>query len=166
MRELNHEHIFTLPFAPDNGLAFKPALQKGQRNLLDSALSDRAASLGEAYLRTYTDNACLLHGDFYPGSWLERPNGDVAIIDPEFCFYGPAEFDLGVLWAHLRFARYSDAQSTALLAAYGNYNHDTARQFAGVEILRRLFGVAQLPLTLSDNETLDLARAAREMMLA
>jgi 5-methylthioribose kinase len=165
MRKLNHEHIFALPFTCDNGLELTPALADAWRTLLDPALSDQAKALGDIYLRTYTDNASLLHGDFYPGSWLRQTSGAVAVIDPEFCFYGPAAFDLGVFWAHLRFANYSDEESTAMLTHYGPYNEEAARKFAGVEILRRLFGVAQLPLTLSDEEKITLAHSAKEMVL-
>lgn len=166
MRNLNHEHIFALPFTRDNGLELAQALTDEWRKLLDPALSDQARALGEIYLHTYTDNASLLHGDFYPGSWLQQTSGAVAVIDPEFCFYGPAAFDLGVFWAHLRFANYSDEESTAMLTNYGPYDEAAARKFAGVEILRRLFGVAQLPLTLSDEEKITLARAAKEMVLS
>ncbi len=60
-----------------------------------------------------------------------------AIIDPEFCFLGPPAFDLGVLYAHLHLAR-----QPVELAVFDA----TAKAFAGAEIMRRLIGVAQLPL--------------------
>ena len=37
----------------------------------------------------------LLHGDYYPGSWM-RVRERLYIIDPEFSFAGPKEFDLGI----------------------------------------------------------------------
>ena len=79
----------------------------------------------------------------------------VKIIDPEFAFVGPPEFDIGVLLAHLQFAGFADPD---LIGALGNYDAPSrfsfplARAFAGIEVIRRLLGVAQLPLT-ADLET-------------
>ena len=88
----------------------------------------------------------LLHGDFYPGSWLRHGDG-VRVIDPEFGFIGAAEFDLGGLRAHLAFIGVSEAKLDAALAGYpGEVDAGLVRGFAGVERLRRLLGVAQLPL--------------------
>ena len=55
------------------------------------------AKVGDIYLSD--DGGVLLHGDYYPGSWLKTDAG-FRVIDPEFCFLGPPEFDLGVLAAH------------------------------------------------------------------
>ena len=149
MRQLNHQHMFVLPFAPDNGLDLDnltPGLSAIVRDVcLDSVVQDRAEALGKLYL---SDGDTLLHGDYFPGSWLNTPNG-IKIIDPEFGFYGLAEFDLGVLFAHLYLTGQTEAaiegiwqQYTARLAA----DWPLCMGFTGIEMLRRLAGVAQLPL--------------------
>ncbi|NKC00815.1 MAG: phosphotransferase [Pseudomonadales bacterium] len=169
MRQLNHEHIFALPFQKENGLEFSSALTEVWEVLLTRDLRDQAMQLGQRYLCEETKNGCLLHGDFYPGSWLSTPSGSFAVIDPEFAFYGPAEFDVGVLWAHLLFAGFSHPQVASLLDNYQGppgFSNTLAGQFAGVEILRRLFGVAQLPLSMDDGEKISLASTAKELALA
>ena len=129
MRMLNHAHIFEIPFE-DHG---------------SNDLTLRAKELGNVYL---SDGPTLLHGDFYPGSWLRTTQG-VRVIDPEFAFAGAAEFDLGVFAAHLAFAGLDDA---AIRAAFDHYQPANpfdlrlALGFAGVEVLRRLWGIATLPL--------------------
>jgi 5-methylthioribose kinase len=73
------------------------------------------------------------------------------VIDPEFSFRGHAEFDLGVLLAHLHLADQPKVLRDAALARYrpapgAIFSLARTEQFAGVEIMRRLIGVAQLPL--------------------
>lgn len=144
MRELNHAHIFVLPFgdeAPDAD-DFCPGLAATAAPLRrDAVIRRRLAELGSIYLE---DGASLVHGDFYPGSWLATEAGP-RIIDPEFGFLGRAEFDLGVLTAHLRFAGLEDADLSAHEPPAG-FDPTLARAFTGAEMLRRLLGVAQLPL--------------------
>ena len=169
MRELNHEHIFEVPFRPDNGLqldAITPGLLAVAAELRsDSQLLDAISRLGSRYL---TDGGSLLHGDYYPGSWLqgEKPR----IIDPEFGFYGPPEFDLGVMLAHLRLAgqpsQLSDRAIRRYAARAGEFNIRLAEGFAGVETIRRLLGVSQLPLTLGLQDKSHLIRTARQLAMA
>lgn len=149
MRALNHEHLFRLPLAPDNGLdldAITPGLAEAAGELAaDSGYVERVGQLGELYL---IDGPTLLHGDYFPGSWLRSADG-LRVIDPEFAFFGPAEFDVGVLLAHLYLADQPEAVHSAVIEGYGE--HDPfywrlAMRFAGVEMMRRLIGVAQLPL--------------------
>jgi 5-methylthioribose kinase len=154
MRELNHAHIFDIPLRADNGLdldAITPGLGRVAHELQrDDTLRHRLHALGEIYLgRAPHDSApALLHGDYYPGSWLATAD-DLYVIDPEFAFVGAAEFDLGVLIAHFTFARISQDELTAALAHYrapAGFSLALALAFAGAEVIRRLLGVAQLPL--------------------
>ncbi len=176
MRALNHEHIFDLPLRRQGGLQadqFMPGLE-AQAGLLreDAAYVAAVSELGARYLQARSGQ--LLHGDFYPGSWLRpaEPAGSavpVAIIDPEFCFIGPAEFDVGVMWAHAIFAGAQPAAArSALERAYQGpkgFDRDLAGQFAGVELMRRLIGVAQLPLRASLEQRTAWLRLSRQLVL-
>ena len=150
MRKLNHFHIFMFPLQSANGIdldAITPSLQAAAQVLKDdAAYVARVSELGALYLE---DGATLLHGDFFPGSWLQAANG-LKVIDPEFCFFGAAEFELGVMLAHLHLTAQPIAVIDRLWQSYepssANWQPALVEQFAGVEIMRRLIGVAQLPL--------------------
>ncbi|MDH3641004.1 MAG: phosphotransferase [Gammaproteobacteria bacterium] len=171
MRELNHAHIFEIPLDSNNGLTLSPGLAEiAARFAGDDQLKEKARELGDLYLgrSTRDDPAVLLHGDFYPGSWLRHATDGVRIIDPEFGFVGPPEFDVGVLLAHLLLCGYSSAASAALLGGYqqpSGFDNALANAFAGMEIIRRLLGVAQLPLTADDPARAGWLTRARSMML-
>lgn len=165
LRSLNHAHIFDLPFRPDNGFPLGEILPgldtiaKPFQN--DEALRQKAKLLGARYLAD--DGGHLLHGDFYPGSLLDQ-GGRLFVIDGEFAFRGPAEFDLGVLMAHLLMAQATPEQLQMIDIHYkkpSGFDARLARQFAYVEIIRRLIGIAQLPLSLSLAERGRLLEEAR-----
>lgn len=151
MRRLNHEHVFELPCRANSGIdldTLTPGLAAASNELLTDAYVERVHELGQLYL---ADGPALLHGDFYPGSWL-RVGDEARVIDPEFCFLGPAAFDLGVFTAHLYFAD-QDRLATTLVDGYRRLggvlspaDEKLSKQFAGVELMRRLLGVAQLPM--------------------
>jgi 5-methylthioribose kinase len=168
MRELNHQHIFHLPLLENNSLdldAITPGLhQAAQKLKQDQRYVRLVAERGALYL---ADGASLLHGDFFPGSWFQTASG-VRVIDPEFCFYGPPEFDLGVTVAHLYLADQKPALITRLLEAYWppmRLDHGLVRQFAGIEIMRRLIGVAQLPLSYGLAKKTELLELSRDLVL-
>jgi 5-methylthioribose kinase len=169
MRALNHEHIFRLPLAPDNGIDLD-AVCPGLRAAADAFTRDaefvtRVHALGTDYLTA--DGPDLLHGDFFPGSWLDTPRG-LRVIDPEFCFSGPAEFDLGVCLAHFRLAGWPASPGQQLLKHYRRAAEVDDRQvaaWAGVEMMRRLIGVAQLPLTFDLRARRELLVEARTLVL-
>ncbi len=177
MRALNHEHIFKYPFLEDNGFDLN-GIQPGLQELAmpfkrDAALKKIAEQLGELYLadagisgdKTSAPKT-LLHGDFYPGSWLQTATG-TKVIDPEFCFVGPAEFDLGVMIAHLMMAQQSASIITAVLTTYEKpegFDESLRQRFTGIEIMRRLIGLAQLPLHFSIDQKRLLLEEARQMV--
>ena len=168
MRELNHAHIFVIPYQPGNGLDLDlhtPGLNALAAELqADAALVAACARLGEDYLAPPGPDATLLHGDYYPGSWLAGAGGDV-VIDPEFGFYGTAAFDLGVLLAHLALADQPPALAERALARYdGPADAAQARRFAAAEVLRRVLGVSQLPLALDLREKTLLVADARSVL--
>ncbi len=153
MRQLNHQHIFQIPLEQENGLDLNmitPGLSELAGELSnDNDYVNAVTELGKLYLQS---GDALVHGDFFPGSWLHSESGP-RIIDPEFCFFGPPEFDFGVLIGHLHLSNQPTELIDRALRAYSascsNLPKSTKllRQFAGVEIMRRLIGVAQLPLS-------------------
>jgi 5-methylthioribose kinase len=152
MRALNAEHIFRYPFLTDNGLnldQITPGLQEvASRYQQDEALKAKAQALSEDYL---SDGPSLLHGDFYPGSWLKTLDG-VRVIDPEFGFYGAAEFEIGVLVAHLYLAEQPQVLIDLVAVEYQRpvgFDQVKLDAYVGIELMRRLIGLAQLPLSLN-----------------
>ena len=164
MRELNHEHIFNYPFLENNGLdldQFTPGLSSFMPVIRSNvSLLREIHDLGQVYL---APGSTLIHGDFYPGSWLDV-DGSIRVIDPEFAFVGPREFDLGVLLAHLHLSQ----QGTNIIAQISSYqgwenlDQRLLDSFAGIEVLRRLLGVAQLPVVLDLDQKKTLMEKAME----
>jgi len=172
MRSLNHEHVFRLPLDPANGLdleAIEPGLARAAQALgRDDRYRACVRDLGERYL---ADGPCLVHGDYFPGSWLRCDLG-LRIIDPEFCFYGDAELDLGFATAHLVLTGLPGAPARRLLeryradAASGAIDLSLVARYAAVEVMRRLIGVAQLPLGSVPGRRNRLLARAHQAMLA
>ncbi|HEX4110620.1 MAG TPA: phosphotransferase [Solirubrobacteraceae bacterium] len=165
MRVLNHEHIFEVPLRPNNGLALDaitPGLDALAAELGHDAPLRRAIErLGERYLGP---GRTLLHGDYYPGSWLQAP--EPWVIDPEFGFYGLAEFDVSVMLAHLRLSGQPDTLAQRALSRYhAPLDRPLTWAFAGVEVIRRLLGVSQLPLTIGLAAKRSLLQSARQLVL-
>ena len=171
MRELNHVHIFEIPLTPDNGLTLDAGLNSVAEEFAgDEELRERAIQLGQIYLgRGSHDSATvLLHGDFYPGSWLKHPSTGTKVIDPEFAFLGPPEFDVGVLRAHLTMCGFEPSELTNLLDNYTTpkgFSDLLVKAFSGIEVIRRLLGVAQLPLCATIETKVAWLQSARVMVL-
>jgi 5-methylthioribose kinase len=169
MKQLNHEHIFNYPFVEENGFDLD-AIQDGLQALSlpykrNKPLKKAIHALGEVYLRT--EGVALIHGDFYLGSWLKVKTG-IKVIDPEFGFRGRPEFDLGVLIAHLKMSEHDNSFIETTLKAYKKQpSFDDAMMwaFAGVEILRRILGLAQLPLSLNLSQKGQLLETASGYVL-
>jgi 5-methylthioribose kinase len=168
MRTLNYEHIFEYPFREENGFNLD-TVQEGLQDLAlrykkDLALKQKIERLGSLYL---SKGKYLLHGDYYPGSWLKTADGS-KVIDPEFCFYGLREFDLGVLLAHL----YLTQQEESVIAlvkekyhSYGELNTTILNGFIGAEIMRRLIGLAQVSLKMDLKTKAELLEFAKDLIL-
>jgi 5-methylthioribose kinase len=167
MRELNALHIFDFPLDPASGFdvdAITPGLQIHADKLKqDSEFVAAVQAVKALYLGDLP--GVLLHGDLYPGSWLTTPQG-LFVIDPEFCWIGPREWDLGVLIAHLRLSNQPVESTTRLIARYGHpVDMALVRRIAGIEIMRRLIGVAQLPLANNLAEKAALLNETRKLVL-
>ncbi len=169
MRALNHAHIFELPFASGNGPDLDrhcPGLFEASRAfLLDGSLRTACADLGRRFY--LSDGHSLLHGDFFPGSIVRSDRGPM-VIDPEFGFFGHPEFDVGVFLAHLVLARQPHHLHRRWLVSFGadrGYQADAVLRLAGVEILRRLLGYAQLPLTAGLEDRVRMLELGRRLVL-
>jgi 5-methylthioribose kinase len=168
LRTLNYEHIFEYPFKEENGFNLDD-IQDGLQELAlpykkDVELKKNIERLGSLYL---SKGKYLLHGDYYPGSWLKMGD-EIKVIDPEFCFYGLREFDLGVLFAHMYLTQQKESAMTLIKEQYNSFeelNPTILNGFIGTEIIRRLIGLAQLPLKM-DLKTKDrLLSFARDLIL-
>jgi 5-methylthioribose kinase len=161
MRRLNHQHIFVLPFHAGNGFDLD-TIQPGLQTLAsvfqqDKRLKKRVQEVGQLYLET---GKVLLHGDYYPGSWMQSAD-KLYVIDPEFSFARFPEFDLGVMAAHLMLASSEPGYVAEVEKPYkAETDSGLLKLTSGIEIMRRLIGLAQLPLDRSLREKqrlLDLA---------
>ncbi|MEM1036540.1 MAG: phosphotransferase [Pseudomonadota bacterium] len=170
MRELNALHIFQFPLDPSNGFdldAITPGLQAvGDGLKTDQAFCAAVREIGARYLGVSPiEGDVLLHGDLYPGSWLTTEAG-LFVIDPEFCWIGPAEWDVGVLSAHLRLSGQPKTLLDELYSAYGRpLDRTLLDRISGIEIMRRLIGVAQLPLDIGLEAKAALLDDARALVL-
>ena len=166
MRKLNHEHLFDFPFQEENGFDLDTVQQGLQAASMpyktDVQLKTKITALGQYYLQ---EKGSLIHGDFYPGSWLAVDSG-LKVIDPEFGGLGQPEFDLGVCLAHLDLAAQPPALALRVLERYSlPVDWELVQAYRGIEILRRLIGIAQLPLTLSLDEKKVLLSRAHSYLL-
>ena len=169
MRILNHTHIFSFPFQENNGFDLDQIQTELQilanEVIYDKKLKTVIKELGDRYLEKGTT---LIHGDYYPGSILKSEFG-LKVIDAEFSFLGFAEFDYAVLYAHLIMTS-QDGEVISLLMdninSQPHLNVILVNKYAGVEILRRLLGVAQLPLDISVEEKRELVEKARTLLIA
>lgn len=170
MRRLNHRHIFEVPLEAENGVdleAFEPGLSEAAARLRsDREFRAAAEELGRRYLE---DGSSLVHGDFFPGSWLRSERG-IRVIDPEFCFYGEPELDLGVAIAHFALSRQAFHIDDELIESAVDPSEEVlvretvVTRYAAIEIVRRLIGVAQLPMPPSDGFRSSMLERARVAM--
>jgi len=166
LRLLNHQHIFVLPFLKDSDFSLDD-IQNGLQELAliyrhDAVLKAEIAKVGEQYL---SKGDTLLHGDYYPGSWMTKAN-HTYVIDPEFSFMGFAEFDIGVMAGHIIMVNMNIDCLESIKNRYPKtLNANLLAKVAGIEIMRRLIGLAQLPLKRSIEEKKLLLEMARTLIL-
>ncbi len=166
LKKLNHAHIFYYPYLEDNGFdldTIQPGLQHiAMHYKTDAVLKRHLKDLGDVYLQT---GGALIHGDYYPGSWLKTKSG-IKIIDPEFSHLGSPEFDIGVMMANLKMARLEHK----LKQVWDHYKVPAVfsvplmLRFCGAEIMRRVIGLAQLPLHLRLQEKSEILELAAQLI--
>ncbi len=168
MRALNHLHIFEFPLNPKNGFDLESICSgltdEAQKIQSNEAFISETKRIGKIYLN---DGDTLIHGDCFPGSLLDTDKGPM-IIDPEFCHCGFREFDLGVLYAHLLMSKeLTELAERFLNLSKGILNYDVTltQKVAGIEIMRRIIGVAQIPAKFDLKQRSKLLRLATKLVL-
>lgn len=147
MRELNHDYIFHLPFLPDDGAIDLDNITPGLKSVVheyknDLELRDAASELGKLY---FQKSRTLIHGDYYPMSWINTEKG-LFVIDPEFGFMGLPEIDLGVFLAHMLLSNNYEIALQSIKQTYGPCDFELVVKFCAVEVFRRITYVSQLPI--------------------
>jgi 5-methylthioribose kinase len=108
--EITEDLIFTEPFEPVllEGKVNRNQFDPGIKNTLEKLQADLELKSIVAKLkyRFMTSSQALLHGDLHTGSIMasmpdENHHADIRVIDPEFAFFGPIGFDVGLFVANL-----------------------------------------------------------------
>lgn len=165
LRKLNHQHIFILPFI-ENDFSLD-GVQKGLMEMAkpfkeNKILFKKISKAGKIYMEK---GDTLLHGDYYPGSWIQLDKR-LCIIDPEFSFLGPKEFDLGVMAAHIILTTGQRSFFDLAIKTYQRkININLTKIYCGIEIIRRLIGLAQLPIKRTLEQKKNLLNLANDLIL-
>jgi 5-methylthioribose kinase len=108
--EITEDLILTEPFEPKlmggkaNRNNFNPLIAKDLAALqADAGVRLEVVRLKQRFM---TCAQAMLHGDLHTGSIMAsapdaKGNADIRVIDPEFAFYGPMGFDVGLFVANL-----------------------------------------------------------------
>lgn len=186
MKRLHGEHIFHLPYRPNDFPLSDSVSERAQAVWRDEAL---VATIDRAYARYLGESpasddvrAALVHADVQPGNVLLSDTGP-KLLDPEIAHVGDPAFDVGILLAHLALPGLASGQSAAgrgaVDEAWDAYvaeggaalvRFETISVYAGIELLRRTLGAARVAAVATDaaslrvvDRGLDLVRSpARE----
>jgi 5-methylthioribose kinase len=160
MQRLHGDHIFALPYQP-NDFALPPrTAERAARLREDAALCAAAASAHARYLEP---QGALVHGDVQAGNVL-LPAGGVKLLDAEIAHAGDPAFDAGMLLAHALLPSAAAGRAAAALpvlascwqayeSAHGEEGLpalDDALRYAGLELLRRTIGAARVAAVADD----------------
>jgi 5-methylthioribose kinase len=176
MRALHGEHIYALPFRP-NDFPLSPAVRRRGQQIADEA--ELLARIEAAYQRYRGLSLALVHGDVQPSNVL-LVAGAPRLIDAEIAHLGDPAFDVGQLVGHLwlrALARgEAKAAAPALSAFWSAYSaaagptpgfgFGDALVHAGVEMLRRTLGAARIAEVDRDEVALRAIEAGRAWVLA
>ena len=133
--ELTEALIFSEPFqGGPNRNRYPSGLQADLAELQgDAVLQSQVAGLKYTFM---TSAQALLHGDLHTGSVMASPPGpagesDIRVIDPEFAFFGPMGFDLGLFLANLLLnavSQHGHVPDAASRLAHREYLYAQARE--------------------------------------
>ena len=168
LKKLNAFHMYDYPFQ-------KEQIEKATQDfnldltwLMTNKSLQQRKKLSEDYLNP---GRYLIHGDFYPGSFLVQKienQEKIFVFDPEFCTLGRREFDVGVLMAHMILAM---AQPSEILRGLekneyvADLNFEAIQNIAAYEILRRILGVAQVLHDESTEKKKNLILIAKNILI-
>lgn len=96
--KITEDLIFTHPYDDSPTNSYNPALPRATIDRVQRDPLLRAA-VGELKYAFMTRAETLLHGDLHVGSVMVSEQ-ETYVIDPEFAFYGPMGFDIGILLAN------------------------------------------------------------------
>jgi len=175
MRRLHGEHIFALPYRP-NQFPLSPALRARSLALQqDSAL---VAAIDAAYARYLEPRGSLVHGDVQAANVLLTARGP-RLLDAEIAHVGDPAFDVGQLVAHLLLPAVARAEAasargavqaawsayTAAFGADGRPRFEAAARHCGIELLRRTLGAARVAAVERDEAGLAVVEAGVRLVL-
>jgi len=154
MRRLHGEHIFVLPFQP-NEFPLPAAVRARAEVIWRDGCIARIAR--DAYALYLAPHGALVHGDVQAGNVLIAARGAV-LLDAEIAHIGDPAFDLGMLFAHLWLPAVArGAASDADASIHGAWRayataitaidaslHARAVHYAAIEMLRRTLGAARV----------------------
>jgi 5-methylthioribose kinase len=176
MRALHGEHIYALPFQP-NDFPLSPAVRRRGEQIAGEP--ELLARIAAAYHRYRRLSLALVHADVQPSNVL-LVAGAPRLIDAEIAHLGDPAFDLGQLAGHLwlRALARGDARAaapalSALWSAYTAsagpalaFGFSDALVHAGVEMLRRTLGAARIAEVDRDEVALRAIETGRAWVLA
>lgn len=130
--DITEQLVFTDSYYDAERNHHTPELQP----VVDALRADPAVKAAAQYMlmRFSSGGETLMHGDLHTGSVM-CTDTDTKVIDPEFAFYGPLGFDLGMLIANYLMAYFSQPahRSDEELDAYQDWLlqvvHETCKTF-------------------------------------
>ena len=125
--KITEDLIFTHPYDDSPTNSYNEALPRAAIDRIQRNPRVRAA-VGELKYAFMTRAESLLHGDLHVGSVMVSAD-ETFVIDPEFAFYGPMGFDVGLLLANFFLGWCGQgARGGAGVAASQRWLLDTAAQ--------------------------------------
>jgi 5-methylthioribose kinase len=174
MQRLHGDHIFALPYQP-NDFALPPRTAERAARLREDG--ELRAAAARAYTRYLEPVGALVHGDVQAGNVLLPPGG-VKLLDAEIAHAGDPAFDAGMLLAHVLLPSAAAGSAPAALPllagcwqayawAHGEEGLaalEDALRYAGLELLRRTIGAARVAAVASDEAGLRVIEAGARLV--
>ncbi len=127
--KITEDFIFTHPYEDNDTNSYSPKLDM---DVVKSFREDKNVKVEVAKYRYkfMTEAQALLHGDLHSGSIMLNEK-ETFVIDPEFAFYGPMGFDVGIYLANLAMSYFSlDKNETEYIEYVRGMIVDTWEKFA------------------------------------
>ncbi len=174
MRRLHGEHVFLLPYRP-NDFPLSEALAARARAVRADA--ELIARIDAAYARYLEPRGALVHGDVQAANVLIAASGP-KLLDAEIAHVGDPAFDVGQLVGHLLLpavargdaepARRAVGVTWAAYAAGAGSGSPVrfaeVALYAGIELLRRTLGAARVDAVARDGAGLAVVDAGLRLV--